>query len=604
MEQQRQEAAGHVAAVQGSRAALSVGRHILTLDFGAASAEQPALCVRREAHTAAITALAFSASGALLASTGEDKAVHVWDGGGGGSGVAPLHSRVLPKKPSCAAVGSLPPAAAVAEGAGAAAGAADEEVLLVGDKTGELMALSLPDVSEGGGKSRFLLAHTGSILTAVALSRGRGVNGRTGAHVLTADRDEKVRVSRFPKAYEISAFCLGHTEYVSAVALHPPATADAEASEASEAAAADDAAAKAARRRVGATVGDAAFAEDDELVFSGGGDGFVRLFHFPTGALRCSLQLPGGGGGGEDAEEAALAAGAGGGGGGVVVTALAAHRVGGGVVVLVCTAPAEGGGGGGDDDGAAGAAAAGAVHVLRLRDGAGGDAALEHVQRIDMPAAGATGAAGVVAPPSAVAFLPGREAAEGAVAVVLRPGASELLLLLQAAAAGKGAAAAAPLFAPVAPAAVAALAGGALLVAANAAVAELAASDRSAAVAAAAAGGGGGKGGPKAVYNGPGHGQFRKQAIEHNAPLHKPYNPEKKKPSGKGAAKRRKKQAADAARAAKAEGADGAEGGAELAAGAGGGGGGNEAAAASRKKPKTAGATETEGAAGAATQED
>ncbi|KJE95265.1 hypothetical protein CAOG_05735 [Capsaspora owczarzaki ATCC 30864] len=39
--------------------------------------------------------------------------------------------------------------------------------------------------------------------------------------LFTADKDEKVRVSHFPNAYNIESFCLGHTRSVSAIALLP-----------------------------------------------------------------------------------------------------------------------------------------------------------------------------------------------------------------------------------------------------------------------------------------------------------------------------------------------------------------------------------------------
>lgn len=35
-----------------------------------------------------------------------------------------------------------------------------------------------------------------------------------GKYVITADRDEKIRISNFPNSYEIHQFCLGHKELV------------------------------------------------------------------------------------------------------------------------------------------------------------------------------------------------------------------------------------------------------------------------------------------------------------------------------------------------------------------------------------------------------
>ncbi len=69
------------------------------------------------------------------------------------------------------------------------------------DKTGDVYRFKR-DFSEGS----LLLGHL-SMLLDVAVSN-------CGKFVITCDRDEKIRVSSYPNAYNINNYCLGHTDFV------------------------------------------------------------------------------------------------------------------------------------------------------------------------------------------------------------------------------------------------------------------------------------------------------------------------------------------------------------------------------------------------------
>jgi tRNA (guanine-N(7)-)-methyltransferase subunit TRM82 len=77
---------------------------------------------------------------------------------------------------------------------------------------------------------RLLLGHTASMLTSVHIvKRYPKPSSDTACHdeqrkqqlILTSDRDEKIRVSRFPESFCIEGFLLGHTAFVSSVAPLP-----------------------------------------------------------------------------------------------------------------------------------------------------------------------------------------------------------------------------------------------------------------------------------------------------------------------------------------------------------------------------------------------
>ena len=69
-----------------------------------------------------------------------------------------------------------------------------------------------PHENPSGGT--LVLGHT-SLLTAFLLSPDE-------KHIITADRDEHIRASRFPQGYTIESFCLGHKRYITSPRTFPP----------------------------------------------------------------------------------------------------------------------------------------------------------------------------------------------------------------------------------------------------------------------------------------------------------------------------------------------------------------------------------------------
>ncbi|XP_036870603.1 tRNA (guanine-N(7)-)-methyltransferase non-catalytic subunit WDR4 isoform X1 [Manis javanica] len=124
---------------------------------------------------------------------------------------------------------------------------ASEDKVLVADKSGDVYSFS---VLEPHGCGRLELGHL-SMLLDVAVSPD-------DRYILTADRDEKIRVSWAAAPHSIESFCLGHTEFVSRILVVP---------------------------------------DHAELLLSSSGDRTLRLWEFPHGReLHCchltSLQGP------------------------------------------------------------------------------------------------------------------------------------------------------------------------------------------------------------------------------------------------------------------------------------------------------------------------
>jgi tRNA (guanine-N(7)-)-methyltransferase subunit TRM82 len=96
-------------------------------------------------------------------------------------------------------------------------GESDKHAVLVSEKTGEAVAMPIPDIARD---LKTLLTHTTSMITHMALTRDSKL-------LVTADRDEKIRVSRFPQTALVKSYCLGHKASVTRVAcvhLQPAAT--------------------------------------------------------------------------------------------------------------------------------------------------------------------------------------------------------------------------------------------------------------------------------------------------------------------------------------------------------------------------------------------
>ncbi|NXT76231.1 WDR4 methyltransferase, partial [Zapornia atra] len=87
---------------------------------------------------------------------------------------------------------------------------AAEDKILLADKSGDVYSYS---VTEPQAEGKLELGHL-SLLLDVALSPD-------DRYVLTADRDEKIRVSLVKAPYNIVSYCLGHKEFVSRILVIP-----------------------------------------------------------------------------------------------------------------------------------------------------------------------------------------------------------------------------------------------------------------------------------------------------------------------------------------------------------------------------------------------
>ncbi|KAF8074939.1 quinon protein alcohol dehydrogenase-like superfamily [Lyophyllum atratum] len=175
------------------------GPHIQVLDSSTGA-------IRHAATDAAgpVRCAAIDAQGKHLATAGDDKMLKIWEI----EGLTLVNERELPKRPTAIRF------------------TADGQTVLASDKFGDVFsypfhyvpltvkqkkdALSSHENPSGG---QLILGHA-SLLNAFLLTADE-------KFIITADRDEHIRVSWYPQGYNIEMYCLGHTKFVSAI--HNPA---------------------------------------------------------------------------------------------------------------------------------------------------------------------------------------------------------------------------------------------------------------------------------------------------------------------------------------------------------------------------------------------
>lgn len=154
-------------------------------------------------HSDAIRAISFGTNGRLFASAGDDKLVKVWRTDTWHC-IKTMHSD---KRVSAVAISH------------------DGLFVIFADKFGIVWIERLEEDGQGqisvDTKPVPLLGHYCSIITSLKFSPD-------GRFIATADRDFKIRITVFPRAFpkgahEIQSFCLGHTDFVSCLAfIHLP----------------------------------------------------------------------------------------------------------------------------------------------------------------------------------------------------------------------------------------------------------------------------------------------------------------------------------------------------------------------------------------------
>ncbi|KAJ3507396.1 hypothetical protein NLJ89_g6329 [Agrocybe chaxingu] len=175
-----------------------------------------------------------------LLTSGEDKILKVWEV----DGLRLLSGRELPKKPTAVAF------------------TADAQTILVSDKFGDVFSypftyayVPTPAAKQKQGRDA-LASHENPSGGQLVLGHASPLNAfiltQDEKYIVTADRDEHIRVSWYPKGYNIERYCLGHLKFVTAI--HIPTS-------------------------------------DPTSLVSGGGDTVIKIWDWMTGKTKHELRI-------------------------------------------------------------------------------------------------------------------------------------------------------------------------------------------------------------------------------------------------------------------------------------------------------------------------
>ncbi|CDH50810.1 trna (guanine-n-)-methyltransferase subunitwdr4 [Lichtheimia corymbifera JMRC:FSU:9682] len=178
-----------------SHLALANGKHFFIVDSSTGNVlKSNDANDRKQEYMDLYRNMAFSQDGSLLASAGEDKKINVYDA----NDWSLKYSRNAVKRVNAIQFNK------------------DASKIVIADKFGDVFCHPAEKSDGEEEKMAPILGHV-SMITDMTLSADE-------KYVVTADRDEHIRVSRFPNGYNIESFCLAHTDVVTSVKVVPWST--------------------------------------------------------------------------------------------------------------------------------------------------------------------------------------------------------------------------------------------------------------------------------------------------------------------------------------------------------------------------------------------